>query len=393
MGAGATLRPPAGAPAWTWWREASGAVADLGVLVPIAVALVVVNGLSPTAVLLPAGLAYLMVARVYGVPVAVQPLKAFGAAAIAAGAGVEVVAAGALLMGVVFLGLGSTGLLDRAARLFPAPVIRGVQLAVGLTFARIAWGLVGDPPPTFDHQLGPVLVGVVAAVLVVALLVWSSRLVLVVVVGAFVVAVVLGVETVTWGPSPVSLPDLDASAFATAAVLLVLPQLPLTFANSCLAPADAAVRYFGPRAATVTPGRLAQTLGAANLLAGGISGMPVCHGAGGMSAHWSFGARTARAPAMIGAALVVVALVAGAGLAGVLTSFPLPVLAALLVVAGVAHVRLLSDLRGAPAWVVALVVGVVGLVNLAVAVVAGLVLHAVLARVVRRRRPDQGGSS
>ena len=68
-------------------RELAGAVADVGVLVPIAVALIVKNGLSATAVLLPAGLLYLVVAAVYRLPVPVQPLKAFGAIAIAKGLG------------------------------------------------------------------------------------------------------------------------------------------------------------------------------------------------------------------------------------------------------------------------------------------------------------------
>jgi sulfate permease, SulP family len=59
-------------------RELAGAVADVGVLVPIAVALIVGNGLSATAVLLPAGLLYVTAAWVYRLPVPVQPLKAFG---------------------------------------------------------------------------------------------------------------------------------------------------------------------------------------------------------------------------------------------------------------------------------------------------------------------------
>jgi hypothetical protein len=42
----------------------AGAVADVGVLVPIAVALIVSNGLSATAVLLPAGLLYVSAAFV-----------------------------------------------------------------------------------------------------------------------------------------------------------------------------------------------------------------------------------------------------------------------------------------------------------------------------------------
>lgn len=381
-GTGSVLAPARADASWSWWREASGSVADLGVLVPIAIALVVANGVSLTAALLPAGLTYLLVAVVYRVPVAVQPLKAFGAAAIAAGAGVPVIAAGALLMGVVFLALGGLGLLDRAARVFPTTVIRGVQLAVGLTFVRIAWGLVVDPPSTFEHQLPVLAVGAVAVVVVGALL-WQPRLVLVVVLVALGVAVAAGSRGgAALGPTPVTWPALDGAAFATAAVLLVLPQLPLTFANSCLAPADAARAYFGPT--RVTPNRLALTLGGANVLVGAVSGMPVCHGAGGMSAHVAAGARTWRAPVLIGGALVVTSLALGRGLAGVLVAFPLPVLAALLVVAAVAHVRLLRDVRGGRSWGVVATVGVLGVVvNLAVGVVVGLVLAALL-REVRR---------
>ncbi len=374
--------------AWTWWREASGSVADLGVLVPLAVVLVVGNGLSATAVLLPAGLAYLLVARVYQVPVAVQPLKAFAAVAIAAGAGVDVIASGALIMGVLFFVLGSTGLLDRVARVFPVAVTRGVQLAVGLTFVKIAWGLLTHPPAEFDLAPTSFVAIAVAVVLTAALLRWPRRLVLGVVALALVVAVVStgGSTGLEWGPSALALPHFSLASFATAATLLVLPQVPLTFTNSCLAPADAARVYFGERGAIVTPGRLARTLGVADILVAAVGGMPVCHGAGGMSAHYSFGGRTWRTPALIGGALVLAALLGGAGLARILTGFPLPVLAALLLVAAVAHVRLLSDLRGAAAWGVAVGVGVVGFfTSLGWAVVAGILVHAALDRWRRRR--------
>jgi hypothetical protein len=89
--------------------------------------------------------------------------------------------------------------------------------------------------------------------------------------------------------------------------------------------------------------------------------------------------------------LVVVALVAGGGLAVVLAAFPLPVLAALLLVAAVAHARLLRDVRGAAAWTVVVGVGVVGgLVHLGAAVVGGLLVSAVLAR-LRRRGANRAG--
>jgi hypothetical protein len=49
--------------------------------------LAVKNGLFATAVLLPAGLPYVMAGLLYRLPVPVQPLKAFGAIAIAQGLG------------------------------------------------------------------------------------------------------------------------------------------------------------------------------------------------------------------------------------------------------------------------------------------------------------------
>src|SRR5205823_8335915 len=122
-------------------RELAGAVGDVGVLVPIAVALIVKNGLSPTAVFLPAGLLYLVVAAVYRLPVPVQPLKALGAIAIAKGLGANEIAAAALIIGAIFVVLGRFGLLDYAARAFPRALIRGVQLTVRLLFLKISWKL------------------------------------------------------------------------------------------------------------------------------------------------------------------------------------------------------------------------------------------------------------
>jgi sulfate permease, SulP family len=359
-------------------RELAGAVADVGVLVPIAVALIVSNGLSATAVLLPAGLLYLSAAFVYALPIPVQPLKAFGAIAIAKGLGSDEIAAGALLMGVVFVVLGRFRLLDLAARAFPKALIRGVQLTVGLLFLKIAWGLVLDPPKAFaEHALDPALAAAFAAAAVI--LAFSLRrypVSLALVVAGLAVMVWLGADDAAVGPSPVTLPSIDWATLGTAFTVLVLPQLPLSFANSCLATSDAARVYFGDRAGAVRPGKLATTFGSANLLAGALGGMPVCHGAGGLTAHVAFGARTGGAPLVMGVALLTLALGFGAGLAALLTAFPLPILAGLLATAGLLHIGLLRDLRGLPAWVLALAVGLVGYqVHLVIALAGGLAVY------------------
>lgn len=378
-------------------RELAGAVADLGVLLPIVVALIVFNGLSATAVLLPAGLLYVAAGLYYRLPVPVQPLKAFGAIAVATGLGADVIAAGALTMGAVFAVLGASGLIDRAARLFPRPLIRGVQLCVGLIFLRLAAAMVVDPPAAFaDHTRPPWwLIGGAVAVAAAAVLLRRQGVTLVLVLLAVVVMAVSWHGGLEPGPSSLAPPRLDAGVVWTALVVLVLPQLPLTFANSCLATADVARTYFGDRAARVTAGRLAVSLGVANLLAGTISGMPVCHGAGGMTAHRTFGSRTGAAPVVLGAVLVVLSLALGGSLAALLTAFPLPILAGLLAVAGLMHLRLLADLRHPAHWALAIGVGVLGvLLDLAVALLVGLVVwwavQAVGRRRARGRSPERG---
>ena len=63
--------------------EATGAVADLGVMVPLATALILVNGLDAGAVLVCAGLLVLATGIVFRIPFPVQPLKALTAVAVA----------------------------------------------------------------------------------------------------------------------------------------------------------------------------------------------------------------------------------------------------------------------------------------------------------------------
>ncbi len=280
-------------------------------------------------------------------------------------------------MGVIFLVLGRLGILDFAARGFPRALIRGVQLTVGLLFLKIAWGLVTRPPKSFsEHALGrgwALPLALLVLVLAFGLRRWPITLALVGT-GA-VIMVVLAGDKAAFGPSAISLPHLDSGVFWTAFTVLVIPQVPLSFANSCLATADAARVYFGKLGERVRPGKLATTFGSANLLAGAISGMPVCHGAGGMTAHYAFGARTAAAPAAMGALLLTLALALGSGLAGLLTAFPLPILAGVLATAGVLHILLLRDLSRAREWVIALLVGIVGFeVNLGLGLALGLVL-------------------
>ncbi len=113
--------------------------------------------------------------------------------------------------------------------------------------------------------------------------------------------------------------------------------------------------------------------------------MPLCHGSGGVTAHYRFGARTGGANLFIGTAFVLVALFFGRSVADLSRLLPSSVLGALLVYVGIQHARLVRDIVGSPREIaVALCIGLVTLVtgNLAVSFAAGIVLEGAIRRLL-----------
>lgn len=373
--------------------ELGGALGDAGVLFPLAAALIALNGLNATAVFLVPGLLYVAAGLYYRLPVPVQPLKAASAIALALGLGPGVLGAGALWMGLALLALSATGLADRLARLFSRPLVRGVQLGIGLLLVKAAWGLLAGPllagpgaPGGGPPQPASLAVGGVAFLLLLALppgrRVPASVAVLGAgfALGAAVAAAAGGLPPLSLGPAGLH-PRLPAPGdWAVALTALVIPQLPLTLANAVVATADAARAYFGDRAARVTPRALAAGLGLANCLAGVLQGMPVCHGAGGLTAHHRFGARTGGAVVITGALCLLLALVLGHAAPVLLGLVPLPVLGAFLALVGLEHAALASDLRGRQEHLVALGTGAVAAAtaNMLYGLAAGVLLQAAL---------------
>ena len=91
-------------------HELGGAVGDLGVLLPLTIALITLNHMNATSVFLVVGLAYIASGLFYRLPVPVQPLKAVAAIAIAGGLSASVISASGLLMAVFLLLMAGTGI-------------------------------------------------------------------------------------------------------------------------------------------------------------------------------------------------------------------------------------------------------------------------------------------
>jgi MFS superfamily sulfate permease-like transporter len=116
------------------------------------------------------------------------------------------------------------------------------------------------------------------------------------------------------------------------AILLALPQLPLTFGNALIAITEENNRLFPDR--PVSERDVALSTGLLNLWSSALGGIPMCHGAGGMAGHVKFGARTGGASIMLGALLLVVGLFLADSIGTLFRLFPPSVLGVILFLAG-----------------------------------------------------------
>ena len=161
--------------------EFSGSLGDLGTLIPLAVALITLTGLSFTAVLGVIGVYYVISGLYFRLPIPVQPLKVVSAIAIAFPDKITLplMSATALIFGAILIGLWATGLIESIARLFTKPIVRGIQLGLGLILIQKGLHLFGgsalllgslDSSPALLGVPLNLVVGVVGAVAVLFLL-------------------------------------------------------------------------------------------------------------------------------------------------------------------------------------------------------------------------------
>jgi sulfate permease, SulP family len=259
----------------------------------------------------------------------------------------------------------------------------GIQLGLGLALALLGVRIMAE-----QIWLAAVVIGVVVLFL-------NSGRVPAALVGlgvGMVVAATTGqlapVSGLAWG---LHLPSFALPGWADilrGAELAAIPQIPLTLTNAVIVTAAVTARYFPKEVHRVNERSLSLSTGIANLLVAPFGGYPMCHGAGGMAAHYRFGARSATAPTVIGITLLGMGLLLGDDATLIMTLVPAAVVGALLLVSGLelAWSANAGEYRRTDAWVVAAVAALGIAANLAIAFVVGLAL----APVLRRLDPQRG---
>ena len=382
--------------------ELAGSLGDLGTLLPIAIAMVLVNGLDPLGLFFSIGIFYIVSGIYFGITVPVQPMKVIGAYAIATSLSADQILASSLLMGVFLLVIGATGAIDLIRKVTPKSVIRGVQLSTGalLMSGGIKFIVGASQFQTLQNAVEPYLtlqsIGPLPISLIIGAVAGIATLLLLdnkrypaglmVIIGGLLAGLILGARLDVYSGSwEVHLPGIlplgfpGSADFTFALFALVLPQLPMTLGNAVLAYTDLSKQYFGERSEKVTNRKACISMALANFFSFFLGGMPMCHGAGGLAAHYRFGARTAGSNIMIGLIFTLLALILGSNVISVFHLLPMAILGVLLVFAGSQLTLTIMDLDTRKDFFVAtLILGITLASNLAAGFIAGMLVAQIL---------------
>lgn len=323
-------------------NELSGAFGDIGTDLPLLIGMISAAGLDSASVLITFGIMQIFTSLVYGVPMPVQPLKAVATIVIAQKIAPSVIYGAGLAIGIVMLMLTLTGLISLVAEYIPKVVVRGIQFGLGIQLAMVAC----KNYVLAESYQGYIVAGVSFLITVILLGNRKYPPALFIISLGIIYSLLLHFKNFNIVNSiGISLPRFyiaNWNDILTGFIVLSLPQIPLSIGNSIIATKQLLTDYFPEKKVTVR--KISLTYSIMNIVNPFLSGIPTCHGSGGMAGHYAFGARTGGSVFIYGVLYLVIGLFFSKGFEQVVKIFPLPVLGVILLFEGVSLMILIKDI-------------------------------------------------
>lgn len=351
------------------WSELGGAVGDLGTYIPIVLALSLASHLDLGTTLIFTALYNFATGLLFGIPMPVQPMKSIAAVALSsAHLTIPQIMSAGLAVAAVLLFLGATGLMTFIYRILPLPVVRGVQLSQGLSFAFTAVKYIRYVQD-FSHSSSAStaaarpLLGLDGLVLALAALLFiilatgsgddeevasdgtivrrrsCSRVPAALIV--FALGLVLCfvrdpsiVRGLRFGPAPLRIVKITWDDFKIGFWEGAVPQLPLSVLNSVIAVCKLSSDLF-PERAELSPARVSVSVGLMNFVGCWFGAMPCCHGAGGLAGQYRFGGRSGASVVFLAIGKLALGLLFGNSFVTILGQFPIGILGVMLLFSGI----------------------------------------------------------
>lgn len=359
-------------------KEFAGAFGDIGTDLPLLIALIVATGLYAPSVLIIFGLMQIITGFYYKMPMPVQPLKAMATIVISQKVGGDLLLGAGLSIGIFMLLLSGSGLLQKLWAIVPIGLIRGLQMGLGLSLCSLA---IKDY--VLNQGTEAYIMASLGFLLIVILLKnnkYPASLILIIL--SVLYGLIFKFSFIHLGQfNAYLLPVLKFPSFDAMLqgfLLLSLPQIPLSIGNSILATKQTCSDYF-PNRTDISLPKLGFSYALMNLIAPLFGGVPVCHGAGGLVGHYTFGGRTGASVIIYGFLYVLLGLLFGTEFSVILVLFPLPVLGIILFFEGFSLISLVRYLESDKnAFILAVLSALIAFLlpyGYVIALVVGIVLN------------------
>lgn len=325
-------------------NEFSGSFGDIGTDLPLIVGMILACKLDSASVMIMFGLMQILTGIIYGFPMPVQPLKAMAVIMISKKLNGNLLYGAGFAIGIIMLFLSLTGLLNRVAKAIPKSVIRGIQFGLGVSLATLALK---------DYVQSEAMAGYVFAFcsFILVLLFLNNKkyppalfVMLLGVAYAFIFKINLKEISNSIGFTFPQIHTLSLQDIFLGFIVLTLPQIPLSIANSVIATKQTINDLYPERPIGVK--KIGLTYSLINLVSPFFSGIPMCHGAGGLAGHYAFGARTGGSVVIYGSFFLVIGLFFSKCFAKVIQIFPLPILGVILLFEGLMLMLYIKDVAG-----------------------------------------------
>ncbi|MFX1281099.1 MAG: putative sulfate/molybdate transporter [Promethearchaeota archaeon] len=306
-------------------KEFGGAFGDWGTLIPFIIGYISIVGLNPAGIFLTLGLTNIILGIRFNLPLPVQPQKTIGTVAISDAWDPNMVISTGFGTGVIWFILGLSKKLNKIVQKIPTITVRGIQLGLAIIL-----GWTGIILFMENYLLG------IISVLIILIFIKNKPIPSAIILTLLGIIILFFSRNILLSDIEFGLPNFSFGFptwknFILGMIYAGIAQLFLTLTNVMIATVVLIKDLFPERENVVDANTLALNMGFMNLVSPFFTGMPTCHGSGGLMAQYAFGARTGGSMIMEGIMEIILGLFFSEILFLLFSEFPQAILGAMLI--------------------------------------------------------------
>jgi len=253
-----------------------------------------ISKIAPAGILIGTGIFHVLLALSFNLPIPLQPMKAIATIALSERWNFSKISGTGFSVGLILMILSFSDKINKSLEKIPGTVVKGIILALALKLFYNSFTMIET------NLLLSILLIFISFILITKKIFPSSIFLLSFGIFYAIFFNGLNLSTLKYGLPPIIFNLFSFEDVFSGLIKAGFTQIILTLTNAVIATLSLS-RLFFPNQEKLTSKKLLFNMGLINLTIPFIGGIPLCHGSGGLSSHYVFGARTGGSILMLGA--------------------------------------------------------------------------------------------